>query len=349
LLRRLWPVVLLLLTAFIFMGALLPYVEWLVARKVPRGLAVFIVAFAVFAGIVGLFAMTVPGLIDEFQHIRDELPGWANEVELRLRDFGVEVDLEQRARDINWADVLSGRAVDYGQQVLFTLFAIFTIIVMTVYLLIDAPRLARWVYQFVPPGKEDDAARLLRSLTRVVGGYVRGQFITSAIIAGYTFVVLTVVGVPNALAFSVLAGIADIIPLVGAYIAVGPQVLAASDLSMTHAIVVLVALVIYQQFEDRVLVPRIYGATLNLPPLIVLITVLIGAELLGVVGVLLSLPAAAAGRVILDYTMERRLLGIPVNPAYTDEQVLAPDREPDPVAEGDATAGSRTADEEVAG
>jgi predicted PurR-regulated permease PerM len=189
----------------------------------------------------------VPGLIDEFQHIRDELPGWANEVELRLRDFGVEVDLEERARNINWADILSGRAVDYGQQVLFTLFAILTIIVMTVYLLIDAPRLTRWVYQFVPPGKEDDAARLLRSLTRVVGGYVRGQFITSGIIAGYTFIVLTVVGV------------------------------------------------------------------------------------------LLSLPVAAAGRVILDYSMERRLLGIPVNPAYTDEQVLAPDREPDPVAEGTAT------------
>jgi predicted PurR-regulated permease PerM len=336
LLRRLWPVVLLVVTAFIFMGALLPYVEWLVARKVPRGLAVFIVAFAVFAGIVGLFAMTVPGLINEFQHIRDELPGWANEVQLRLHDFGVEVDLEQRAREINWADVLSGRAVDYGQQVLFTLFALFTIIVMTVYLLIDAPRLTRWVYQFVPPGKEEDAARLLRSLTRVVGGYVRGQFITSAMIAGYTFVVLTVVGVPNALAFSVLAGIADIIPLVGAYIAVGPQVLAASDLSMTHAIVVLGALVIYQQFEDRLLVPRVYGATLNLPPLIVLITVLIGAELLGVVGVLLSLPAAAAGRVLLEYSMERRLLGIPVNPTYAseeEEEVMAPDRESDGLAD----------------
>lgn len=332
-LRRLWPVVLLVLTAFIFMGALLPYVEWLVARKVPRGIAVFLVSFAVFAGIVGLFALTVPGLIDEFDHIRDELPGWAEEGEKRLLDLGIEVDLQERARNINWPEVLSGRAVDYGQQVLLTLFGIFTIIVMTIYLLIDAPRLTRWVYQFVPPGKEDDVARLLRSMTRVVGGYVRGQFITSAIIAIYTFIVLTVVGVPNALAFSVLAGIADIIPLVGAYIAVGPQVLAASDLSMTHAIVVLVALVIYQQFEDRLLVPRIYGATLNLPPLIVLITVLIGGELLGVVGVLLSLPVTAAGRVLLDYSMERRLLGLPVNPQYTDEQVLAPDRQPDEVAE----------------
>lgn len=344
LLRRLWPVVILVVTALIFMGALLPYVEWLVAKGLNRGIAVFLVAFAVFAGIVALFAMMVPGLISEFQTIRDQLPGWAEELQTRLADFGVQVDLEQRAREINWTEVLSGRAIDYTQQALFFLFGMFTIAVMTIYLLIDAPRLARWVYQFVPPGKEADAQRLLQSMTRVVGGYVRGQTITSGIIAIYTFVVLTAVGVPNALAFAVLAGIADVIPLVGAYIAVGPPILAASDESSTAAITVLVALLLYQQFEDRVLVPRVYGATLNLPPLIVLITVLIGAELLGVVGVLLALPAAAAGRVILEYSMERRLLGLP--PPPTDEQdfgtpevlerpgdqVFAPDEEPDRLA-----------------
>lgn len=343
-LRRLWPVVILVVTALIFMGALLPYVEWLVARGVNRGVAVLLVAFAVFAAIVGLFAMMVPGLVSEFQTIRDQLPGWAEEVQSRLADFGVEVDLEQRAREINWTEVLSGRAIDYTQQVLFFLFGAFTVAVMTIYLLIDAPRLARWVYQFVPAGKEADAQRLLQSMTRVVGGYVRGQTITSAIIAIYTFIVLTAVGVPNALAFSVLAGIADIIPLVGAYIAVGPQVLAASDESSTAAITVLIALLLYQQFEDRVLVPRVYGATLNLPPLVVLITVLIGAELLGVVGVLLALPAAAAGRVVLEYSMERRLLGLPPPPSDEEEfgtpealerpgdEVFAPDEEPDRLA-----------------
>jgi predicted PurR-regulated permease PerM len=201
---------------------------------------------------------------------------------------------------------------------------------MTVYLLIDAPRLARFVYQIAPPDRRDDAALLLQSMTRVVGGYIRGQFITSAMIAGYTFVVLTVVGVPNALAFAVLAGIADIIPLIGAYIAVGPQVAAASDQSLTAAIIVLVALLIYQQFEDRLLVPRVYGATLNLPPLVVLITVLIGGELLGVVGILLSLPAAAAGRVLLEYSLKSRLLGLPSHITESHDELFAPDVEEHP-------------------
>lgn len=346
LLRRLWPVVLLVLTALIFMGALLPYVEWLVARKVNRGIAVLLVALAVFTGIVALFAMMVPGLVSEFETIRDQVPGWAEEVQARLADYGVDIDLEQRARDINWPEVLSGRAVNYGQQLLLFIFGAFTVAVMTIYLLIDTPRLARWFYQFVPREKRPDAQRLLQSMTRVVGGYVRGQTITSAIIAVYTFIVLTAVGVPNALAFAVLAGIADIIPLIGAYIAVGPQVLAASDQSSSAAFIVLGALLIYQQFEDRVLVPRVYGATLNLPPLVVLITVLIGAELLGVVGVLLSLPAAAAGRVLLEYSMERRLLGLPPppgtgpEPAFENEgdEVFAPDEEPDRLAPGGAAS-----------
>jgi predicted PurR-regulated permease PerM len=340
LLRRLWPVVILVVTALIFMGALLPYVEWLAKKGIPRGLAVFIVAFAVFAGIVALFAMTVPGLISEFQHIRDQLPNWALNVEDWLHDLGFDVDLEERARDINWAELLSGRAVDYTQQVIYALFAILTIIVMTVYLLIDAPRLARYIYQVAPPDRRDDAAVLLQSMTRVVGGYIRGQFITSAIIAAYTFVVLTIVGVPNALAFAVLAGIADIIPLIGAYIAVGPQVAAASDQSVSAAVVVLVALLIYQQFEDRLLVPRVYGATLNLPPLVVLITVLIGGELLGVVGILLSLPAAAAGRVLLEYSLKSRLLGLPTHIIEPTDEAFAPDAEIDPTvpAAGEGSA-----------
>ncbi len=89
---------------------------------------------------------------------------------------------------------------------------------------------------------------------------------------------LLILGVPNALAFAVLAGFADIIPLVGAFIAVSPPTFAAFEDSPTKALIVLGLLALYQQFEDRILVPRVYGSTLNLPPLIVLIAVLAGAS-----------------------------------------------------------------------
>jgi hypothetical protein len=106
-------------------------------------------------------------------------------------------------------------------------------------------------------------------------------------------------------------------------------------------------LVLYQQFEDRILVPRVYGATLNLPPLVVLITVLIGAELLGVVGVLLSLPAAAAGRVVLDYMLERRMLGISLPAATEGEDVFAPDREHRPGSDPSSASSEEPPTEEA--
>ena len=318
---RLWPVILLVLTAFIFMAALNPYVDWLVRKRVPRTAAVLLL-FATIVGILaGLFALVVPAMIDEFQNIRDNLPQYARDLEDLLSNFGISVELEQRARDFNWSDLVSGRAaIDYGQRIFAILVSTVTIIAITIYLLIDTPRLNRFVFQFVPADREDDVKGILESLGRVVGGYVRGQLITSLAIALYTLVILLILDVPNAMAFAVLAGFADIIPLVGAFIAIGPPAIAAFGDSPTRALIVVALLTLYQQFEDRYLVPRVYGSTLNLPPLIVLIAVLAGGELLGVPGVLLALPVAAAGRVGFDYYMDRRN-GAPA----IGTEILAPD------------------------
>ena len=321
---RLWPVVLLVVTAFIFMAALLPYVEWLVRKGMPRTAAVLLIFLGILLLIIGLFALVVPAMIDEFQNIRDNLPRDAREMQNFLENVGVHVELEQRARDVDFANLVSGQAAfDYGQRIVQIVLSTFTIIVLSAYLLIDTPRLSRFLYQFVPTGREPEANQILESLERVVGGYIRGQVITSVAIAVYTLVVLLILGVPNAIAFAVLAGFADIIPLLGVFIATIPPTFAAFDKSPTKALIVLGLLLLYQQFEDRFLVPRVYSSTLNLPPLIVLIAVLAGGELFGIPGILLALPAAAAGRVGLEYFLERHtsIIGAPL-PA---DEPLAPD------------------------
>jgi predicted PurR-regulated permease PerM len=275
-------------------------------------------------------ALMVPAMVDEFKDLDESLPEDARDAENFLDDFGIEVDLEQRARDFDWGDVVSGEAAfDYGQRAVFVFFTIITVVVLTAYLLVDLPRLSRFFYQFIPPGREPEFERLATSLSRVVGGYIRGQAVTSAAIGLYTLVVLLIVDVPNPVAFAVLAAFVDIIPLVGATIAVILPTFSAFQESPTQAVIVLAALMAYQQFEDRFLVPRVYGATLNLPPIVVLIAVLVGGRLLGVAGVLLALPAAAIARVALDYVIERR--GV-LQPLPTDEPV-APDTATAPAQE----------------
>jgi predicted PurR-regulated permease PerM len=307
--RELWPVILLVLVSVILMLGLLPYVEAMVRRGIPRGASVLILLALLLVTLIGLFSVMVPAMVDEFGDVRDNLPESARQIEELLDKFGIKVELQNRARDIDWNNIVSGRvAFDFGQRVLTLTLSLITIVVMTAYLLADTPRLGNFVSQFIPEDKRDDADHLFDSLTRVVGGYLRGQAITSISIAVFTFVLLKIVGVPNALAFAVLAGFADVVPLIGALVATIPPVAAALQESSTQALIVLVCLVAYQQFEDRLLVPRVYGRTLNLPPVIVLIAVLAGAELLGITGVLLALPLTAAGRVGLDYLIQNRQL-----------------------------------------
>jgi predicted PurR-regulated permease PerM len=286
----------------ILMLGLLPYVEAMVRRGIPRGVSVLVLLFVLLAVLIGLFSVMVPAMVEEFGDVRDNLPESAREIEDLLDNFGINVELQDRASEIDWDHLISGRvAFDYGQRLLTLTFSLITIVIITAYLLSDMPRMANFINQFIPAEHKDGAGELFDSLTRVVGGYLRGQAITSISIAVFTFVLLRIVGVPNALAFAMLAGFADVIPLIGALIATLPPVAAALQESATQALIVLIALVLYQQFEDRILVPRVYGRTLNLPPVIVLIAVLAGAELLGITGVLLALPLAAAGRVALDY------------------------------------------------
>jgi putative heme transporter len=327
---RLWPIVVIVVTSFIFMAALLPYVEWLTAHKVPRIASVLVVMLTILGILAGIAGLVGTASVNEFNDARDNLPQNAKDAEDLLDKFGIHVQLQDRARNIDWNRIISGdAAINYGQRAVTIVLGLITVFVLTAYLLADTPRMNRFLYQFVPPGREPEIEHWLHSLRNVVGGYIRGQVITSVVISAFTFVVLVAVGVPNAAAFALLAGFVDIIPIVGAVIAVVMPTLAAFQESTTQAIIVLALLLAYQQFEDRVLTPRVYGQTLNLPPVIVLVAVLIGGQLFGIPGVLLALPAAAVARVVLDYYLEQRRNLSFVSTLSSIDEIAAPDTERD--------------------
>jgi len=136
-------------------------------------------------------------------------------------------------------------------------------------------------------------ARILQNMEAIVGGYMRGQLVTSAAIGVFTFLLLLVCGVPNALPIALFAAVVDVIPFIGALLATAPAVLAALSRGLPTGVLVLVALVLYQEVENRLLVPRIYGRALRLAPVTVVLALIAGGLLLGVIGALLALPIAA--------------------------------------------------------
>jgi predicted PurR-regulated permease PerM len=140
---------------------------------------------------------------------------------------------------------------------------------------------------------------VLLNLETIVGGYIRGQLLTSLFMALFTGTLLAVCGVKNPLALGVLAGVADVLPYIGVFLSVVPAVVAALANGPAIAVAVLVAMLAYEELESRFLVPRIYGRALRLPSSVVLFALVVGSTLMGLVGALLALPAAAAARMLV--------------------------------------------------
>lgn len=335
LLLKLWPVLILVLISLMLAAALLPFVEWLCARGLKHGHAVVVVTLTVLAVFALLAFIVVPSVIAQGRTFANDLPELKADLaaELRARD---QHDLAAEVERLDVSDIVEReQVVTTGRRVFGAVFAFLTVFVLTIYILIDVRRIERFFFFCVPDRYDQHVRNLIPALRITVGGYVRGQLVTSGAITIYTFVVLVALGVPNALGLAVVAGIADIIPLIGAFIAVIPSTIAALSVSTQTGVIVLILLLLYQQFEDRFLVPKVYGSTLRLPTVAVFLAVLIGASLQGIIGALLALPAAAALRVLIIHLVAIREGRI--EPVEPEDNLFAPD-EGSPAGEAQSAA-----------
>jgi putative heme transporter len=306
LLTQLWPVLLLAAVGLLLAAALMPYVDWLWRRTHNRALAVLIVVLAVLAAVALLLVLVAPPMFAQGRDLWERAPEFRDDA-ARFAEARGWTDLRDRIQRFEPEEVVAGTDVVSTSRTVFNVvFSLFSTFFLAAYFLLDARRLKRFLYFSTPRSWHIHIRELLPALQRVVGGYIRGQAITSGAIFVFTFIVLTIMDVPNAIALSAVAAITDLIPLVGVYILIVAVALPALTVSPSAAIVVVGAMVVYQQFEDRVLIPRVYGATLRLPTIAVVLAILAGAQLLGLVGALLALPLAAGIRVVVEYFADVR-------------------------------------------
>jgi len=306
LLVQLWGVLLLSAVGLLIAAALMPYVDWLWRKIHNRPLAVVIVVLSVLAVVAFVLLLIVPTIVTQGRDLWERAPEMQDRA-ARFTDERGWRDLSARIREFTPGDLLRDRDwVDTSRTVIGVIFSLFTVFFLAAYFLLDARRLKQFLYFSTPRGWHIHIRELLPALQRVVGGYIRGQAITSGAIFAFSLVLLTVMRVPNPIALAAIAAVADLIPLIGVYILIAPMALSALQVSVTTGIVVVAAMVVYQQFEDRLLIPRVYGQTLRLPTIAVVLALLAGVELLGLLGALLSLPVAAAIRVVVEYFAEVR-------------------------------------------
>jgi predicted PurR-regulated permease PerM len=296
--------------------ALNPAVDRLERRIKRRGIAtgtVFISALVAVALVGWLF---IPTLVDQVNNFAHQVPNYLDDITKGRGRLGFLqekyhlVDKAREALDKGGASKLfgiSGTALALAKGVVTAVLATLTIIFMTFFMLLEGPRWVERFFLLLKPASRQRWQAVGHDIYRTVGGYVTGNLLISLIAGTLTAIVLAIMNVPYAIALGLIVAILDLIPLAGATIAAILVGAVAFLHSIPAGIVVVAFFIVYQQVENHVLQPIVYGRTVQLSPLVVLIAVLIGAELAGVLGALAAIPVAGAIQVIfLDWLRHRR-------------------------------------------
>jgi predicted PurR-regulated permease PerM len=297
--------------------ALNPAVEWFMRHGVKRrgyaaGLT-FVLALIAIGAIGYAFIPTLVSQVNDFVHA---LPGYVHDLTKgrgRLGFLETKYHIVEKIREaVNTGGAskvlgLTGAAISITKSVIALVVAIITIVFLTFFMLLEGPVWMERIYGLLPERSRPRWRAIGRDVYRTVGGYVTGNLLISLIAGTLTTIVLLAVGVPYAVALGVIVAILDLIPLAGATIAAIIIGTVAFLHSITAGIVVVIFFIVYQQVENQFLQPVIYGRTVQLSPLAVFVSVLIGAKLAGILGALGAIPIAGAIQVILiDWQRNRR-------------------------------------------
>ena len=312
---RLRDVILLIVVAGFVALILNPVVvalqRWRIKR---RGWAVAVVTLwglIVFFGLTVAFGLPLVGAIT---HLANTLPGYVNKAEHGkgwighlVRRYHVQQWVQKNTpKLVDFGKGLAQPALSVGKGAFSLLFALFTIFVLTLLLLLEGPKMRAGVLGMMSPDRAQRYSRVAREVNSSVTGYMLGNFLTSVIAGLVVFATLLPLGVPFPVLWALWVALVDFLPMIGGALAGIPTVLFALGHSLTAGIVTAAAFIIYQEIENHVLNPVIMSRTANVNPLLVLLSLLVGTSIGDWVGgffgsfvaALLSIPAAGALQVI---------------------------------------------------
>jgi predicted PurR-regulated permease PerM len=284
----------------IFLAVALEPVVRVTERWMSRTWAVL----TVFGGLLVLVALFLAVLIipiaTQVDDLRDAAPGYLQRLERNqtIRDLNQRYKLVQKAQDA--AKQAPARVFGAAGRFVNGVVATLTVLFLTLFLMFELPAMSRGLLSLLT---DDDAARVrlvAADVNRSIGGYVLGNLAISVIAGATVGISLWILGVPYAAALAVFMGVCDLVPLVGATVgALAAIGVAFAAQGVTAGIVMIVVNVVYQQFENHILQPIVYRKTVQLSAFLVLVAVLVGGELMGVLGALVAIPIAGSIQLVV--------------------------------------------------
>jgi predicted PurR-regulated permease PerM len=289
-----------------------PAVNWLTRRRLPRPAAVIVILLVVAVVVAGFVAAAVPPLTAQVTALVHELPHYMN----TLRDHNSELgrlnsrfQVQERLSKLLSAKgtALVGGVLGAGALVLSAASSMLVVIVLVVYFLAAMPRIKLFLYRLAPQSRRSRVILIGDEIFVKVGGYMLGNFLTSLIAGVGTWAWLQIFGIPYPLLLGILVALLDLIPVIGSTVGGAIVSLVALTVSLPVAIATLAFYIAYRLAEDYLIVPRIMGRTVEVPAVVTVVAVLLGGALMGLIGALVAIPAAAALRLLLNEVTFRRL------------------------------------------
>lgn len=283
----------------ILVAAFLKPVEWLSSRKIPRVLAVLLVYLLAIALIALAIGILVPPLVEQTTALITRLP----QIVSTVNDFFIFAKIP--AEDIS--SVISrqlqgfiGNVVSISTAIFSSIFLILTVLVITFYLLLDWQKFITLASSSFSGRQEKKVKSIISKLEIGLGKWVRGQVALSFIVGVLTFIGLELLGVPYALPLALVAGILEIVPIIGPIISAIPAILVGFTVSPFLGLAAAALFLVVQQLENHVIVPMIMSKVIGLQPPIIIISLLIGAKIAGIGGAFLAPPVLIIIKIVVS-------------------------------------------------
>ncbi|MBP9802198.1 AI-2E family transporter [Patescibacteria group bacterium] len=299
----------LLFVAVILSAAFDPLVDSLQKKKIPRALSilgVYIIFLALVSGAIFLLSGPVVTQIKDIA--RDSSTAeFYHKIEDGLKNLGQFSVNEDGQQQFNGLSVLTNSLSKAGSGIfsfVASLFggviSFFIVLVITFYLVVEEDGMKRFIRTMTPLKHQPYVVQLMNRIQHRMGYWLRGQLILSLIVFTLVFTGLSILGVKYALILALVAGLFEIIPYLGPLMSAIPAVFFAFAQSPSKAVAVIVLYFLIQQAENHLIVPKVMGKSVGLNPIVVILSILIGARLAGPVGAILAVPVATALAVYLE-------------------------------------------------
>ena len=301
-----------------------PIVTRLNARGVPRPLCVGFTYLTFIAVVVGVGFIVAPAigrqgedLSDQWPEIRKDTEDWVDDLAKRFEGTPLEFDREQITDAITSSDQSVRQQIDrageWGIKVFHVLLILILAPVFAFYLLVDLPHLRRTAEGLIPEPLRDDVMVVARRINQAVGGFFRGQLAVAVIVGVMASIGLWIIGLRFWLLIGMIAGMFNMIPLVGPYIGGIPGVLIAlTTAEPVTALLVVVVMVVVQQIDNHFISPVVMHRLVKLHPVVVMLSLLLGGTLLGFFGLVVAVPTAAVLKIIIGHVWRVHILGEPL-------------------------------------